>query len=962
MPIIARTLVLALVSAVLVVVVSISESGHSVAPTTSFATTNVAWADLDCSGGVTTADPLQVLLEMGGLPGDGAEFCPIVGSPVEADGVARVFGDVNCDDKADGPDVVELLLDLAGIGATTGACPGVGDPVDLTLLATVFEIGDDWRDYGDAPEGAPTLYTGGALTGSFPTSEVAGPSHETPFAFRLGEFETAEEVPRDDDSADDGLLWLEMTECATSSALVAISLGGLSEVERDTPLTVNIFADWNKDGDWDDTDGCTDEWALQNFGLDVSGEPDFTILTVDFPGGEQVDEFWMRVMLTDRDYNPATDNLVPGETEDYLITGGQVFLPDDSEQTSALAQPLGGKKAGNQFLCRGSVVPHGSKEIIFQFEQTIASFGSGFRVGNIKTRLSQPTMEDGKDAADVALGRTAWTLTRLDKNGQVEDDPTKDGRINLQLTVEITTTKDTPDRVEGPFVIDVSISGRQRDGKKEKFSGSQDCVFYVDHSAGADEQVGVDGFFGGPGRAAATGKVDPKFVFVQHGKTIVLQSDALILNCAGLTGAEKTACQQEVTGSRYDKSSVTVFGSDGAVIAPADLKTKAGIKSVKAATNRRVIKIKTVKDNHDPPVERIVIRVKGKRPGGAPFWDYFRVVIIHERGSKAKKLATEFMESSVAFFFEEDEATTIAYVGDGQSLIEHEAPFGLATFDDTEVICVAGSAEQVRHPFHSSFEVSSWGFIRDYGGGQGSDVYFIPPSNQARSVSGGLNCPPPPAVNVTDFGPNSGFDILEATGCGDKVLFSELNLESGTFRLGAVGHDGSGLAPVAEGESVRDMSCVTYDHTTGIGGSTPDPEGGSSGVFLGLLPCNATCTQSPLAPKVVIPADGPDVHIVGLAVSPDATKIAWYRTAPGESQIWVGDFDPFTQTVSNHQQLTTEGLNYDPTWSPDGSQVAFFSDRDGNFEIYVMNADGSDQTNITNTPNVAETEPSWQVP
>ena len=99
-------------------------------------------------------------------------------------------------------------------------------------------------------------------------------------------------------------------------------------------LTVNIFADWNKDGDWDDADGCTDEWALQNFALDVSGEPDFTILAVDFPGGDQVDEFWMRVTLTDQAYDPATGNLLPGETEDYLISGGQVFQPDEPAQPS----------------------------------------------------------------------------------------------------------------------------------------------------------------------------------------------------------------------------------------------------------------------------------------------------------------------------------------------------------------------------------------------------------------------------------------------------------------------------------------------------------------------------------------------------------------------------------------------------------------------------------------------------
>ena len=34
-------------------------------------------------------------------------------------------------------------------------------------------------------------------------------------------------------------------------------------------------------------------------------------------------------------------------------------------------------------------------------------------------------------------------------------------------------------------------------------------------------------------------------------------------------------------------------------------------------------------------------------------------------------------------------------------------------------------------------------------------------------------------------------------------------------------------------------------------------------------------------------------------------------------------------------------------WLPDGSRIAFASDRDGNAEIYAMSADGSGETNIT---------------
>jgi Tol biopolymer transport system component len=58
-------------------------------------------------------------------------------------------------------------------------------------------------------------------------------------------------------------------------------------------------------------------------------------------------------------------------------------------------------------------------------------------------------------------------------------------------------------------------------------------------------------------------------------------------------------------------------------------------------------------------------------------------------------------------------------------------------------------------------------------------------------------------------------------------------------------------------------------------------------------------------------------------------------------------------------QLTkNSGRNTDPVFSPDGLYIAFTSYRDGNGEIYVMNNDGSSQTNITNNPG-NDYGPSW---
>jgi dipeptidyl aminopeptidase/acylaminoacyl peptidase len=53
------------------------------------------------------------------------------------------------------------------------------------------------------------------------------------------------------------------------------------------------------------------------------------------------------------------------------------------------------------------------------------------------------------------------------------------------------------------------------------------------------------------------------------------------------------------------------------------------------------------------------------------------------------------------------------------------------------------------------------------------------------------------------------------------------------------------------------------------------------------------------------------------------------------------------------------GTHYEPTWSPDGTQIAFTSTRDGTGEIYTMDSDdGGNQTRLTDTVAVNR-QPSW---
>ena len=83
------------------------------------------------------------------------------------------------------------------------------------------------------------------------------------------------------------------------------------------------------------------------------------------------------------------------------------------------------------------------------------------------------------------------------------------------------------------------------------------------------------------------------------------------------------------------------------------------------------------------------------------------------------------------------------------------------------------------------------------------------------------------------------------------------------------------------------------------------------------------------------------------AWSPDGAKIAFTSKRTGRYQVWVMNADG-----SNQHALTNLPNAYDPAWSPDGSQIAFDADadNDGFEELWLMNADGSGQRQIYDPP------------
>src|SRR2546428_645834 len=85
------------------------------------------------------------------------------------------------------------------------------------------------------------------------------------------------------------------------------------------------------------------------------------------------------------------------------------------------------------------------------------------------------------------------------------------------------------------------------------------------------------------------------------------------------------------------------------------------------------------------------------------------------------------------------------------------------------------------------------------------------------------------------------------------------------------------------------------------------------------------------------------------------TKILFGSTRDGNYAIYLMNADG-----SGVTRLTDpEGIWGEPAWSPGGTKIAFASSRDGNRDVYMMNADGTGVTRLTNDPGSSAYNPVW---
>ena len=85
--------------------------------------------------------------------------------------------------------------------------------------------------------------------------------------------------------------------------------------------------------------------------------------------------------------------------------------------------------------------------------------------------------------------------------------------------------------------------------------------------------------------------------------------------------------------------------------------------------------------------------------------------------------------------------------------------------------------------------------------------------------------------------------------------------------------------------------------------------------------------------------------------APDGTRIAYESTLGGKSHVWVMNADGSGQT-----ELTSGTQDLGPAWSPDGTQIAFARPSSNGWNLFVMNADGSGLHRVS---DVFGNDPAW---
>jgi TolB protein len=228
-----------------------------------------------------------------------------------------------------------------------------------------------------------------------------------------------------------------------------------------------------------------------------------------------------------------------------------------------------------------------------------------------------------------------------------------------------------------------------------------------------------------------------------------------------------------------------------------------------------------------------------------------------------------------------------------------------------------------------------------------------------------------------------------ATGCGDggtppdstpttQIVFQSTRL-TGTAGIFLMDPDGSNVRPVLADDAINASPVLSPDGTRIAFTSTRagkqaiyvvDVDGTDLRRITSDTFAEGNPTWSPDGSKIAFVRSSQTSEGSGLfTVNVDGTGLALVRTSGGQpawspdgSRIAFADggihlIDPDGSALT--PLVTGMGSMGDPAWSPDGTKIAF-GGVTNNQEIFVVNADGSNVVNVTNTADpLGEIQPVW---
>ena len=99
----------------------------------------------------------------------------------------------------------------------------------------------------------------------------------------------------------------------------------------------------------------------------------------------------------------------------------------------------------------------------------------------------------------------------------------------------------------------------------------------------------------------------------------------------------------------------------------------------------------------------------------------------------------------------------------------------------------------------------------------------------------------------------------------------------------------------------------------------------------------------------------PGSRAVTPALSPNLDKLAYLSEDGGEWDIWIYNFE----TNENTNLTNSPGMDGNPSWSPDGKQLAMVLSKDGSPDIYIMDLATKKLRKVGSHRFAIETEPQW---